>query len=55
MCKKAQKWPKQERSESGPKWPKQKAKKDLKMTIAKIEKAQIWATTGSKQKPKTGF
>ena len=47
MCRKAQKWPKQERLESGPKGPKQKAKKGPKMAIAKIEKARIWATTSS--------
>ena len=37
----------EKRPESGPKWPKQEAKKGLKMAIAKIEKARIWATTGS--------
>ena len=47
MCKKAQKWPKQERPKSGPKWPKQKAKKGPKIAIAKIENAQIWAITDS--------
>ena len=47
MCRKAEKWPKQERPEFGPKGPKQKAKKGPKMAIDKIEQAQIWAITGS--------